>query len=153
MRKLYASSKSLFQKSFSNVFSNKQLVSIQKFSNHHKSEDSSECPYLNYQNHGYNLIRNKAPDFSGNSWWKDQFKQIKLSDFQGKWVCLFFYPLDFTFVCPTEIVDFNNAAEEFSKLSNLYLIKIVRLLAAQLTLLIHTENGHLNPEVKEVLVH
>jgi len=43
----------------------------------------------------------------------DQFSTIKLSDFQGKWVCLFFYPLDFTFVCPTEIVAFNKAVGEF----------------------------------------
>lgn len=43
----------------------------------------------------------------------DQFSTVKLSDFEGKWVCLFFYPLDFTFVCPTEIVAFNNALGEF----------------------------------------
>ena len=43
----------------------------------------------------------------------DQFQTIKLSDFQGKWVCLFFYPLDFTFVCPTELVAFNKAIGEF----------------------------------------
>lgn len=43
----------------------------------------------------------------------DQFQDIKLSDYNGKWVCLFFYPLDFTFVCPTEIVSFNKALGEF----------------------------------------
>lgn len=43
----------------------------------------------------------------------DQFRTVKLEDFKGKWVCLFFYPLDFTFVCPTEIVAFNNALDEF----------------------------------------
>jgi len=43
----------------------------------------------------------------------DQFPTIKLSDFKGKWVCLFFYPLDFTFVCPTEIVAFNKALGDF----------------------------------------
>ncbi len=43
----------------------------------------------------------------------DQFQDIKLSDYNGKWVCLFFYPLDFTFVCPTEIVAFNKALGEF----------------------------------------
>lgn len=42
-----------------------------------------------------------------------QFLDIKLSDYRDKWVCLFFYPLDFTFVCPTEIVAFNNALGEF----------------------------------------
>lgn len=43
----------------------------------------------------------------------DQFKDVKLSDYKGKWVCLFFYPLDFTFVCPTEIVAFNKGLGEF----------------------------------------
>lgn len=42
-----------------------------------------------------------------------QFSTVKLSDFAGKWVCLFFYPLDFTFVCPTEIVAFNKALSDF----------------------------------------
>ena len=42
-----------------------------------------------------------------------QFPTIKLSDYRGKWVCLFFYPRDFTFVCPTEIVSFNTALDEF----------------------------------------
>jgi len=43
-----------------------------------------------------------------------QFTTCKLSDLGGKWVCLYFYPLDFTFVCPTEIVAFNKAVGEFS---------------------------------------
>lgn len=42
-----------------------------------------------------------------------QFADLKLSDYSGKWVCLYFYPLDFTFVCPTEIVAFNKALGEF----------------------------------------
>jgi lipoyl-dependent peroxiredoxin subunit C len=42
-----------------------------------------------------------------------QFHTVKLSDYKGKWVCLFFYPLDFTFVCPTELVSFNKALGEF----------------------------------------
>ncbi len=43
----------------------------------------------------------------------DQFQDFKLSDLKDKWVCLFFYPLDFTFVCPTELVAFNSALGEF----------------------------------------
>lgn len=43
-----------------------------------------------------------------------QFTNVKLSDLQGKWVCLFFYPLDFTFVCPTELVAFNKAVGDFA---------------------------------------
>lgn len=39
--------------------------------------------------------------------------QITLSDYEGKWVCLYFYPLDFTFVCPTEIKAFSDAVPDF----------------------------------------
>lgn len=45
----------------------------------------------------------------------NQFTKVKLSDYQGKWVCLFFYPLDFTFVCPTEIIAFNEQLAAFTK--------------------------------------
>jgi peroxiredoxin (alkyl hydroperoxide reductase subunit C) len=61
-----------------------------------------------------------APDFSVKAYdrTKDgtdqQFQQVNLSDYRGKWVCLYFYPLDFTFVCPTEIVSFNKALGEFA---------------------------------------
>ena len=43
------------------------------------------------------------------------FKEIKLSDYKGKYVILFFYPLDFTFVCPTEIIAFSKSMDEFKK--------------------------------------
>lgn len=43
------------------------------------------------------------------------FKQIKLSDYKGKYVVLFFYPLDFTFVCPTEIIAFSDQNGAFEK--------------------------------------
>jgi peroxiredoxin (alkyl hydroperoxide reductase subunit C) len=42
-----------------------------------------------------------------------QFPQIKLSDYRGRWICLYFYPLDFTAVCPTEIIAFNRALDAF----------------------------------------
>ncbi len=63
------------------------------------------------------LVRKPAPEYKGTAWWNNEFKPISSESFTGKWVCLFFYPLDFTFVCPTEIVDFNTKAEEFAKLS------------------------------------
>lgn len=43
----------------------------------------------------------------------EQFRTIRISDYQGQWACLFFYPLDFTFVCPTELVSFNESLDEF----------------------------------------
>lgn len=46
-----------------------------------------------------------APGFTLESYHNGEFKQVSLSDFKGKWVVLFFYPADFTFVCPTELGD------------------------------------------------
>lgn len=60
-------------------------------------------------------VGRKAPDFEAECVVKGEFKKIKLSDYKGKWVVLFFYPLDFTFVCPTEIIAFQDCLEEFKK--------------------------------------
>lgn len=43
----------------------------------------------------------------------DKFKDISLDEYKGKWVVLFFYPLDFTFICPTEITEFSKRDSEF----------------------------------------
>lgn len=64
------------------------------------------------------LIGLPAPDFTletalGNG--KD-FGKVSLSDYRGKWLVLFFYPLDFTFVCPTEIISMSDAIEDFKDL-------------------------------------
>ena len=62
-------------------------------------------------------VGQKAPDFQGQAVMPGgEFKDIKLSDYKGKWVVLFFYPLDFTFVCPTEIKAFNEKFDEFKKM-------------------------------------
>merc|ERR1712121_212849 len=45
-----------------------------------------------------------------------EFVNLKLSDYKGKYLVLFFYPLDFTFVCPTEIIAFSERAAEFRKI-------------------------------------
>lgn len=47
---------------------------------------------------------------------KDLGKEISLSDYRGKWLIFFFYPLDFTFVCPTEITALSDRAAEFKEL-------------------------------------
>lgn len=60
------------------------------------------------------LVTKQAPDFTAQAVMPDnQFAEIKLSDYRGKYVILFFYPLDFTFVCPSEIIAFNKALERF----------------------------------------
>jgi len=63
------------------------------------------------------LVQQKAPTFTAEAVMEDgSFKQLKLDDYRGKYVLLFFYPLDFTFVCPTEIISFSDRGAEFQKL-------------------------------------
>jgi peroxiredoxin (alkyl hydroperoxide reductase subunit C) len=61
------------------------------------------------------LVTREAPLFSAEAVVGKGFKNIKLEDYRGKWVVLFFYPLDFTFVCPTEITALSDAYDEFKK--------------------------------------
>ena len=58
-----------------------------------------------------------APDFTATAVVDQEFKDIKLSGYRGKYVVLFFYPLDFTFVCPTEITAFSDRHAEFKALN------------------------------------
>jgi alkyl hydroperoxide reductase subunit AhpC len=63
------------------------------------------------------LVTQPAPDFKADAVLpNNDFKQISLSDYRGKYVLLFFWPLDFTFVCPTEIIAFADRHAEFAKL-------------------------------------
>jgi len=62
-------------------------------------------------------VQKPAPDFKGTVVVDNQFKEVKLSDYQGKYLVLFFYPLDFTFVCPTEIIAFGDRVKEFQELN------------------------------------
>jgi alkyl hydroperoxide reductase subunit AhpC len=58
-----------------------------------------------------------APEFTAEAVVNGQFKDVSLFDYRGKYVVLFFYPLDFTFVCPTEITAFSDRAAEFEALN------------------------------------
>jgi len=60
------------------------------------------------------LVGLPAPDFTATAVVDQEFKEITLSSYRGKYVVLFFYPLDFTFVCPTEITAFSDRYAEFS---------------------------------------
>lgn len=65
-------------------------------------------------------IGEKAPEFFNVTAYqkgKDEFVKISLSDYKAKWFILFFYPRDFTFICPTEIKEFNRLQKEFQGLS------------------------------------
>jgi len=61
-------------------------------------------------------VQKPAPDFKGIAVVDGDFQELKLSDFKGKYLVLFFYPLDFTFVCPTEIIAFSERIKEFKDL-------------------------------------
>lgn len=69
----------------------------------HKSKMSNQVPQLT----------KPAPVFKGTAVVDGQFQEISLADYQGKYVVFFFYPLDFTFVCPTEIIAFSDRVQEF----------------------------------------
>ena len=62
---------------------------------------------------GYARVGVPAPDFKAMAVVERQFKEITLSEYKGQYVVLFFWPLDFTFVCPTEIVAFSDKADAF----------------------------------------
>lgn len=57
------------------------------------------------------------PDFELEGYEKDQIKKYKLSDLRGKWSILFFYPADFTFVCPTELEEMADYYDKFKSLN------------------------------------
>jgi len=62
------------------------------------------------------LVTKSAPNFTATAVMGDNsFKEVSLSDYKGKKVVLFFYPLDFTFVCPTELIAFDHRLAEFDK--------------------------------------
>lgn len=60
-------------------------------------------------------VGSKAPSFKAEAFFDGNFSHVSLEDYKGKWLVLFFYPLDFTFVCPTEIKEFNAMADEFEQ--------------------------------------
>lgn len=82
---------------------------------HH--EHTTETPTTR----GALTVGDKFPDFklkacvSIDKSYNDNFKDVSLSDSKGKWRCVFFWPLDFTFVCPTEITDFNKHFTDFKE--------------------------------------
>jgi len=63
------------------------------------------------------LVGRQAPDFKADAVAKGKFEEVQLSKYRGKYVILFFYPLDFTFVCPTELHAFQAKLKEFEKLN------------------------------------
>ena len=65
----------------------------------------------------YIQVGDKAPDFSSVAVYENEFKHVKLCDYLGKYVILLFYPLDFTFVCPTELVAFSDMYSTINRMN------------------------------------
>ena len=63
------------------------------------------------------LIGKEIQDFKTQAFIKDEFKEITKQDLLGKWNVFFFYPADFTFVCPTELEDLANKYNEFKNIN------------------------------------
>lgn len=63
-------------------------------------------------------IAERAPEFDLEALVDGDFRNVGLNEYKGKWVVLFFWPLDFTFVCPTEIRSFNALYDDFKKLNS-----------------------------------
>lgn len=60
------------------------------------------------------LVGKPTPDWTATAYLKGQEKQVSSKDYKGKWHVLYWYPLDFTFICPTEIKGFQSLLEDFS---------------------------------------
>jgi len=97
-RSVFSPSLSLRTNSFSRAFST-------------RSDDESDFYYK------IATVGKAAPNFKAKAVINGEFKDVSLSDYKGKYVVLFFYPLDFTFVCPTEIIAFSDRAQEFRALN------------------------------------
>ncbi|HAG90361.1 MAG TPA: peroxiredoxin [Bdellovibrionales bacterium] len=62
------------------------------------------------------IINSKLPEFKVQAFHNNDFKEISSKDLNGKWSIFFFYPADFTFVCPTELGDMADKYSEFQKM-------------------------------------
>ncbi|XP_067579085.1 peroxiredoxin-4 [Pseudorca crassidens] len=80
-----------------------------------------EASRVSVADHSLHLSKAKiskpAPYWEGTAVINGEFKELKLTDYHGKYLVFFFYPLDFTFVCPTEIIAFGDRIEEFRSIN------------------------------------
>ncbi|XP_002718732.2 thioredoxin-dependent peroxide reductase, mitochondrial [Oryctolagus cuniculus] len=79
----------------------------------HILRSGAKLAFSTSPSHRAPAVTQPAPYFKGTAVVNGEFKDLSLDDFKGKYLVLFFYPLDFTFVCPTEIVAFSDKANEF----------------------------------------
>ena len=70
----------------------------------------------NHEEESVCIVNHPAPKFTAEVFHEGQIKKISLDDYKGKWVIMFFYPADFTFVCPTELGEMADRYEKFKEL-------------------------------------
>jgi NADH-dependent peroxiredoxin subunit C len=61
-------------------------------------------------------LNTKAPEFEQEAYMDGEIKKIKITDYHGKWLILFFYPADFTFICPTELGELADTYQQLKEL-------------------------------------
>lgn len=89
-------------------------------------------------------IGHEIPDAEVSAYHNDEIKKIKLSDYRGKWLILFFYPADFTFICPTELEEMAENYEMFQKLG-------AEVLAVSIdTVFVHKAWHDASPAIKKI---
>ena len=88
------------------------------------------------------LIGHKVEDFKVQAYHQGDFKEVTLQDTKGHWSIFFFYPADFTFVCPTELGDLADHYENSKK-------KTVKFILYQLILTSHIKLGQTTPKQSE----
>lgn len=89
-------------------------------------------------------IGEAIPELSGEVFQKGETKKIKFSDFKGKWMVVFFYPADFTFVCPTELEEAADHYPEFQK-NNAEIISV-----STDTVFVHKAWHDTSPSIKKI---
>ncbi len=93
------------------------------------------------------IINRKMIDFKLEAYHKGEFKTITQNDIKGKWSIFFFYPADFTFVCPTELGDMADKYEEFQKMGvNVYSVSTD-------THFVHKAWADASPTIKKINYH
>ena len=75
-----------------------------------------DCGGDGYDSFNQTLVGSQVPNMELEAYQDDKIKKIKLHDYEGKWLVVFFYPSDFTFVCPTELEELADNYESFKKL-------------------------------------
>ncbi len=89
-------------------------------------------------------VGHPVPDYEFEIFQNDAVKKVKFSDYQGKWLVLFFYPADFTFVCPTELEEMSKMYPDFKKLDT----EIVSMSAD--TVFTHKAWHDTSPSIKDI---